>query len=412
VTSTAETIWEAFASKVVLRVTERAGLDRARAAAERELNAIDRACSRFRVDSEITKVNANAGRAVHVSPLLMEALALALRAAETTAGDVDATIGAALALAGYDRDWRLLDSPGTVQPTSQTPGAPPNALSSTADAPGAPPDARITSRPPAAIRVARGWRRVVLDRERGTVRMPAGAMLDLGATAKSWAADRAARAAAEAGECGALVAIGGDIAVSGPAPERGWLIRVTDDHRSDERAPGQTVSIVSGGLATSSTSVRRWSHAGRARHHILDPATGEPAPGFWRTVSAAAASCADANIATTASIVRGQQALAWLRALGLPARLVEGNGRVHTVGDWPEARPTASRSRQSPPTPRSQRTQPAPPRQHIQPAHGQQRTQPAPPRRDTRSRRMAAQAMAAHATAARASAAQAQEIVR
>ena len=365
-TAAAETIWQAFASTVVLRVTDPGARERARVAAERELDAIDRACSRFRGDSEITCVNANAGRAVPVSPLLMEALALALRGAEITAGDVDPTVGAALVLAGYDRDWRLLDAPGASTP---------------APAPG---------RPAAAgVRVMRGWRRVVLDRERGLVRMPAGALLDLGATAKAWAADRAARAAADAGACGALVAIGGDIAVSGPAPEGGWLIRVTDDHRSDPRAPGQTVTIVSGGLATSSTSVRRWSHAGRTMHHILDPATGEPASGIWRTVSAAAGSCADANIATTAAIVRGGRALAWLRSLGLPARLVEANGRAHIVGDWPKSRPVTSEQAKSRPTP----------------------TRRASSRRMA-SRAMALQAMAAHAIAARASAAQAQEIVR
>ena len=123
--------------------------------------------------------------------------------------------------------------------------------------------------------------------------------------------------------------------MSGPAPAGGWRIRVTDDHRSDPSAPGQTVSIPSGGLATSSTAVRRWSHAGRTMHHIIDPATGEPARATWRTVSAAAASCADANIATTAALVRGAPALDWLAELGLPARLVAEDGRVQVVGDWP-----------------------------------------------------------------------------
>jgi FAD:protein FMN transferase len=314
VTVPAETVWQAFASKAVLRVTDPDALARARVAAARELDAIDRACSRFRSDSELACANASAGRAVHVSRLLAEALSVALRAAEITEGRVDPTLGAALVLAGYDRDWRLLDSPRA----------------------GAPATVPIHRTAPATVTVMRGWRRVTLDRERCILCMPAGVTLDLGATAKAWAADRAARAAASAGACGALLAIGGDIAVNGPAPAGGWQIRVTDDHRSDPSAPGQTVSIVSGGLATSSTSVRRWRHAGRTMHHILDPATGEPAPGIWRTASAAAASCADANIATTAAIVRGAGAPAWLRAIGLPARLVQVNGRVHTIGAWPE----------------------------------------------------------------------------
>ena len=76
----------------------------------RELDAIDRACSRFRADSELSRVNGAGGRWVQVDPLLIEALELALRAAALTDGDVDPTIGRALELAGYDRDWRLLDA--------------------------------------------------------------------------------------------------------------------------------------------------------------------------------------------------------------------------------------------------------------------------------------------------------------
>ncbi|HYM46817.1 MAG TPA: FAD:protein FMN transferase [Solirubrobacteraceae bacterium] len=309
--------WEALGTSVVLRLTDPRALDRARAAVERELEQIDRACSRFRADSEIVRVNAGGGRAVRVSPLLAEALALALRAAELTAGDVDPTVGTALVLAGYDRDWRLLDPPD-ARPASATArrGEP-------------------APTPAVEVRIESGWRTVALDRDGRSVRVPAGVTLDLGATAKAWAADRAVRAAARTGGCGALVGVGGDIATSGPAPEGGWRIRVTDDHRSETTAPGQTVSIRSGGLATSSTAVRRWSHAGRTMHHIIDPATGAPVPATWRTVSAAAASCADANIATTAAIVRGATAPDWLEELGLPARLVDEDGRVQTVGDWP-----------------------------------------------------------------------------
>ncbi len=316
--------WEALGTDVVLRLTDGGSLQRARAAVERELDAIDRACSRFRTDSEIARVNASPGRAVRVSPLLAEALALALRAADLTKGDVDPTVGSALVLAGYDRDWRLLHPPGD------------DPLSLTADDRPAFPHEPPSAYPPAVtVKAARGWRTVSLDRDGCSVRVPAGVTLDLGATAKAWAADRAARLAARAGACGALVGIGGDIATEGPPPEGGWRIRVTDDHRADPSAPGQTVSILSGGLATSSTAVRRWSHAGRTMHHIIDPATGVPARGTWRTASAAAASCADANIATTAALIRGDVAPDWLRELGLPARLVAQDGRVRTIGDWP-----------------------------------------------------------------------------
>ena len=71
-------------------------------------------------------------------------------------------------------------------------------------------------------------------------------------------------------------------------------------------------------------------------HHIIDPATGPPALGSWRTVSVAAADCTDANIASTAALVRGDAAAAaWLERCGLPARLVAQRGAVRRVGNWP-----------------------------------------------------------------------------
>jgi thiamine biosynthesis lipoprotein len=297
--------WEALGTTAVLRLTDPAVLGAARAEVEAELQAIDRACSRFRADSELSRVNAHAGRSVAVSPLLVGALEVALRAAELTGGDVDPTVGECLVLAGYDRDWReLADSPDQ-------------------------------DRPAITARVRAGWQTIVLDRATSSVQIPAGVRLDLGATAKAWAADRSAQAAAAVSDCGALVSLGGDIATAGVAPDRGWRIRVTDDHRSDLSAPGQTVTIRSGGLATSSTAVRRWRRGGQTMHHIIDPATGAPVETRWRTVSVAAADCTEANIASTAALVRGDAAPDWLEGLGLPARLIDADGRVTTVGDWP-----------------------------------------------------------------------------
>jgi thiamine biosynthesis lipoprotein len=196
-----------------------------------------------------------------------------------------------------------------------------------------------------SARVRSGWRVVELDLAAPTLRVPARVSLDLGATAKAWLADRAARAAAARGECGALVSIGGDIATAGEAPATGWRIRVTDDHRSAPDAPGQTIAIRCGGVATSSTAVRRWIASGRSMHHIIDPATGAPASSCWRTVSIAARDCAEANIAATAAIVRGARAVAWLERLALPARLVDNRGHVTAVARWPCER--ASREEQA-----------------------------------------------------------------
>jgi thiamine biosynthesis lipoprotein len=135
---------------------------------------------------------------------------------------------------------------------------------------------------------------------------------------------------------GALVNLGGDIAVAGPAPPDGWSVRVTDDHAAGVDAPGQTVAVPSGGLATSSVMVRRWTREGRDLHHIVDPRTGAPVAVVWRTVSVSAASCVDANTASTAAVVRGERAPEWLETLRLPSRLVRPDGAVVYVRGWPE----------------------------------------------------------------------------
>ncbi len=294
----------ALGSTATVVVTHPDALAPAQSAVEQVVDAFDRACSRFREDSEVSAVNALAGTAVPVSALLLDAVEAALRAARLTDGDVDPTVGEALVALGYDRDFEALRAAGsTVAPV------------------------RVAAVP--------GWRTVQVDREAGTVRVPAGVSVDLGATAKALACDRAAEAAGEAAGCGVLVSLGGDIAIAGPAPIEGWRVRVTDDHRADTSAPGQWISLRSGGLATSSTAVRRWRNAAGHAHHLVDPATGNSAASVWRTVSVTAATCLDANTASTATIIRGERALRWLDSLGLPSRLVAVDGTVAHVAGWP-----------------------------------------------------------------------------
>ncbi len=176
------------------------------------------------------------------------------------------------------------------------------------------------------------WREVVVDRVASTVCVPNGVELDLGATAKALAADRAARAAQTAAGCGVLVSLGGDIAVAGEAPSGGWPVLLGDRHDIDLAEPGPVVAIEAGGLATSSTSARRWRRGGVEMHHLIDPRTGRSVVETWRTVSVAAGSCVDANIASTAAIIRGVAAVPWLESLGLWARLVETDGTETFVG--------------------------------------------------------------------------------
>jgi FAD:protein FMN transferase len=320
---TATDSFQVFGTTAVLVVTEAAALGAARAIANAELAAVDLACSRFRRDSELSRLNRARGELTAVSGLFAALVAEALRAAELTDGDVDLTCGQALVSAGYDRDFGELRAEA-ARPTAvagEIPGWP-------SAEPAFATTAAVTGRVP-------GWRTVELDSATPAVRLPRGTQIDLGATAKAWAADRCAGEIADNLGCGVLVSLGGDVAVAGEPPGDGWRVRVTDDHAAPADAPGQTVVITLGGLATSSTTVRMWTAGSARMHHIIDPRTGQPARSIWRTVSVAAATCVDANIASTAAIIRSEAALAWLAASGLPARLVRHDGTVQTTSTWP-----------------------------------------------------------------------------
>ncbi len=298
--------FEVFGTTGVLLVTDPAALPEARAIADELLAEVDLACSRFRPDSELVRLNAADGEPLAISTTFAELIAAALRAAALTSGDVDPTCARALTGIGYDRDFADVKAAGDAAP-------------------------RLTG----SVGPLPGWQSVHLDQAGHRAWLEHGAQIDLGATAKSWAADRCAERLASTLGCGVLVSLGGDVSVAGPPPPEHWRIRVTDDHAAPASAPGQTVTISSGGLATSSTTVRAWTVGGRPVHHIIDPATGEPARSCWRTVSVAAGSCTDANIASTAAIIRGAAALDWLHDLGLPARLVRHDGTVETTAGWP-----------------------------------------------------------------------------
>ena len=293
----------ALGTTALLVVTAPDRMSQAEAVLRAELAAIDEACSRFRADSEISRLHLAAGRAVTVGPLRGEALAAAFRAAELTGGLVDPTVGAAVCVLGYDCDFAAIPS----------------------DRPGPPPP-----------RPAPGWRRLKWNPAHPGLLLPRGVSLDLGAIAKALAADRAARHAANAAGCGVLVGLGGDIAMAGVAPDGGWRVAVADDHRNALHQPAQTISMSTGGLATSSTVTRTWLRGRDRHHHIVDPRTGANPDSAWRTVSVSAASCVDANTASTAAIVLGDAAPGWLAGLGLPARMVTKDGQVHTTGGWPD----------------------------------------------------------------------------
>lgn len=299
--------FSAIGTTAHLLVTEPSALPEAEHLLRELLADLDAACSRFRPDSALSLVN-RAGHAAATHPMLLTALEVALRAAEDSDGLVDPTLGNSMIAIGYDRSFAEV-APSTPRPVTAVPGG-------------------------------AAWRRIVVDRATGSVSLPPGTQLDLGATAKAWAADiAAARIAIQCG-CGVLVNLGGDLSIAGTAPASGWKVRVTANHSVP--SDGQVVAVRSGGLATSSTTARTWRRADRVLHHVLDPATGLPVRRVWRYASVAAPDCVTANTAATAALVLGERAAGWLARRDLAARLVAADGTVTTVAGWPDQPRTAA----------------------------------------------------------------------
>lgn len=288
-------LWTTSAS-VVVDTDDRARLDAAVSAVRSVTEKVELACSRFRPDSELMARREELVAGTVVSPMLAELVAVALDAARRTDGDVDPTLGARMRALGYDA------SRG---------------------------DARVDETE--VLRAS--WADVIVDGR--FVRIPAGVVLDLGATAKAFAADRGAAEASAAAGTGVMVSLGGDIATAGRTEAGSWQILVQD--LADD--PAEQISLSDGwAVATSSTRRRRWERDGTPMHHILDPRWGTPAAPVWRSVTAVAPSCVVANTVTTASIVRGPAALRFLadRYADVPARLVSARGDVVRVGGWPD----------------------------------------------------------------------------
>jgi thiamine biosynthesis lipoprotein len=297
--------FEALGTTASVAVANASALDEARALLEARLARVDGACSRFRSDSELVAANRAAGRRVAVSDLLRSYLDAALEAARSTAGIVDPTLGAEVRRLGYDRTYALVSTRDGFRVGEAAPQRP-------------------------------CWKAIQLDDD--GLLAPPGTELDLGATAKALAADQAAGAIAAATGVGTLVSLGGDVAVAGEPPAGGWCIGVAEDHRAEAQA---VVLLESGGLATSTITVRRWRTDAGEANHLLDPRTLAPVGGAWRTATVAARSCLEANIAATAALVLDTLAVEWLRERGLPARLVDRAGEVLRVGGWPSDREPA-----------------------------------------------------------------------
>jgi len=286
--------------------TDATTLDAASAVAEAMVEELDLVASRFRADSEISRITAAAADAdveVVVSNFLGGCLEAALHAADITDGLVDPTVGRAVAASGYDADIdavRARGGEGFFEPQAADASVP-------------------------------GWHAVAYDPTTRTLLLPRGTVLDLGASAKAHAADLIAARLGRELRGGFLVNLGGDVAVSGLLPIGGWDIGVEDEHGVVRQV------VVSSGqaVATSSTRRRTWGADGERRHHIVDPRTGRTAVAAWSQVTCAGVSALEANAASTAAIVLGAEAPEWLEGHGIPARLDATACRTVVTPGWP-----------------------------------------------------------------------------
>lgn len=275
------------------------------AAGQREVAACEAALSRFDAASDLSRLNRNAGAWVDVDARLVEALRLAVRAREATMGRFDPTILPALVAAGYDRSFELLEE-----------------------------------RPPRRID---GWRAgapVEVDEAGGRARIGAHAAVDLGGIGKGYAASRALGAMRDTWPTlpGAIVDLGGDLALAGTTPEGGpWRIDVMDP-----RTPGVVAArllLSGGGVATSGRDIRRFG-PGRSLHHLIDPSTGAPAQPGPLAVTVVAPDAAEAEAhATALAIASPDDAAAHVASSPhISALVVPHTGDPVALGALPVAR--------------------------------------------------------------------------
>lgn len=262
--------------------------------AQAVMKEVDQACSRFRADSDLSSVNMNPDRWVEVGPVLIAALTVALEAAESTDGLVNPCLGRTLRAVGYDADI------GIVQVRRDT-------------------DASTTQ---ASARLD-AWRDVEIDVQ-GRIRIPDDIELDLGATGKAFAADLTALTIHDELGVDVAVSAGGDVRIVNDTGDP-WPIEIAE--APEDRAVSE-IAMIEGGIATSSTIGRRWTRGGVIRHHLIDPRTGLPGTGRWRTVTASGPTCVAANVAATAAIILGDEAVSWLNDRQIWARLVDQSGTV------------------------------------------------------------------------------------
>ena len=297
--------WSAWGTTASVSVADPGVLSSARRLVARQFAAAERAAARFRPDAELHRLYRAGGRPITVSPLLAELISAALVAAERTDGDVDPTVAAAMtAVHGAPRRGR---------DTSSVPVC--------------------ATRPTGGHRSIPGWQQVDLQGRR--LRVPPGTTLDLNATATAMICDRAAARVRDRLKIGVLVTLGGDAASAGPAPAGGWRVPIED--RAGNR--GTEALLPAGAALATSQFTARFPVTESvsdvpAAGHLIDPHTGQAPVAVWRMATAIGFSSLEASTYTSAALVRGSSARAWLAQLWVPARLVTVHDDVIPVGPW------------------------------------------------------------------------------
>ena len=280
----------------------------AAAVAEASVRRFERALSRFIPDSELCRLNEDPREEVPASRLLQLAVSAGLWAAERTSGLVDPTLLPALRAAGYGVSRAGVPS----LPLAEALAA-------------APPRRRAAPSPRSR------WRSIRVLDDAGAIRRPPGVEIDAGGIGKGLAADLLARRLA--GYERFVVDCGGDVRLGGATPAR-WPVEVEVRHPLTGEV-ADTLAIADGAVATSGLDARLWRlDGGRVAHHLIDPATGEPA---WTGLVAATArgtTGVEAEALAKAAVLSGPDgARDFLAEHG--GLVVHDNGDVERIGDLP-----------------------------------------------------------------------------
>jgi thiamine biosynthesis lipoprotein len=255
--------------------------------AARRIARLEALWSRFRPDSDVSRLNARAGSRVPVAPETSELVGRALDGWRITEGAFDPTVLGAVIRAGYDRTFARI-------PADARPGTS-----------GARTDA-------AGIEAGLGW-----------VRLPAWSGFDPGGIGKGLAADIVADELMDAGAAGACVNLGGDVRVAGEGPDGPWTVSI--EHPASP-APVVLLGLAGGAVATSTTLRRRWRVGGEERHHLIDPRSDRPAREGTQLATVVAGRAWTAEVLAKAVLL--SDAWSGLLPEGTEALAIDSTGRI------------------------------------------------------------------------------------